>query len=473
MKRAWSWLCVVFLTITIGSACSEDNTEHSLTTTPEEFVGLQFDATLQTLNIQGPGNISDFSLSKKFPNLETLSVLFTPDLTTLPEDLNQLPNLQKVELTGTTFTEIPHHIHDLSVPQMVISHNPLLISIPDLTGAIEDLSIQSNPQLTTLPKSFGHPEHLEQVDLSNNALASIPDTIEQYENIVTLNVRGNDFQTLPKSIQGLRRLRQLDISDNPITTLPKTFGRFADLEDLRLHNLDTLIELPDLSGLQRLRTISLVGCTQLVALPDSLITLNSLESLEIYATGIQTIPEGTLHLPKLERAKIRMNPQLTYLPDNLGVGPKLQFLMLDQNGLVEVPSSIGNLNSLSALFLDENQLRTIPSQLCKMTTLEELSLAQNQVANLCQNIDELTNLRKLNLFGNPITALPPSMQRLSKLEFLNLWDVPFAEEPTLLYDMSSLKIVGVNTPDDHPSPDIIRLMRQELSGQVQFMDPDI
>ena len=30
----------------------------------------------------------------------------------------------------------------------------------------------------------------------------------------------------------------------------------------------------------------------------------------------------------------------------------------------------------------------------------------------------------------------------------------------------SLQIVGVNTPDDHPSPDIIRLMRQELSGQV-------
>jgi Leucine-rich repeat (LRR) protein len=108
-----------------------------------------------------------------------------------------------------------------------------------------------------------------------------------------------------------------------------------------------------------------------------------------------------------------------------------------------------------------------------VTTLEELSCAQNRLTDLCSNIDDLTNLRKLNLFGNPIKALPRTMQRLSNLEFLNLWDVPFTEEPTLLYDMHSLQIVGVNTPDDHPSPDIIRLMRQELSGRVQFMDPDI
>jgi hypothetical protein len=116
VKRAWSWLCVVFLTVTIGSACSEDNPEHSLPTTPEEFVNLLADANLHTLNLQGVGNIADFSLSKRFPNLETLSILFTPDLTVLPEDLNQLPNLQKVELIGTTFIEIPHHIHDLSIP---------------------------------------------------------------------------------------------------------------------------------------------------------------------------------------------------------------------------------------------------------------------------------------------------------------------------------------------------------------------
>ena len=160
MKRAWSWLCVVFLTITIESACTEGDTGHSLTTSPQELVNLQADVNLHMLNIQGAGNIKNFSLSKKFPNLETLSILFTPDLTTLPVDLSRLPHLQKVELIGTTFTEIPHYIHELSVPQLVIAHNPLLISIPDLTGAIEDLSIQSNPQLNTLPNSFGHPDHL-------------------------------------------------------------------------------------------------------------------------------------------------------------------------------------------------------------------------------------------------------------------------------------------------------------------------
>ena len=153
-RCAWSWLCVAFLTTTIESACIKDDTDHSLTTTPEDFVSLQADVN-HNLTIKQWKHCR--FLSSVIPQLKPL-ILFTPDLTILPEDLNQLSNLQKVELIGTTFTEIPHHLHDLSVPQLVISHNPLLISIPDLTGAIEDLSIQSNPQLTTLPNAFGHPK---------------------------------------------------------------------------------------------------------------------------------------------------------------------------------------------------------------------------------------------------------------------------------------------------------------------------
>lgn len=473
MTRVWSFFYVGYWIFAVLNACTNNHDDHIITVDPHSFELLSADTSILSLNIEGSGNIADFSLSDRFPNLESLSILFTPDLITLPTDLNQLPHLQKVELIGTTFTELPHQISDLSVSQLVIAHNPLLVTIPNLQGMIEELSIQSNPQLTNLSSAFGDPNHLKRLNLSNNTLDVLPDTIGQYEDIVTLSVEGNELQSLPESIRGLRRLRTLDISDNPLTVLPDAFGEFPDLEELRLHNLDKLIQLPDISGLKRLRSLSIVGCTQLVALPNSLTTLHSLESLEVYATSITTIPEDTFDLTRLERVKVRMNPLLNRLPEALGTGPKLHFLMLDQNGLVEIPPSIGDLTSLSALFLDENQLEELPDHLCRMTTIEELSLAQNRLSDLCSNIGELKALRKLNLFGNPIQTLPQSMERLSHLEFLNLWDVPFSVEPTLLYEMRSLQIIGVNTPDDHPSPDIIRLMRQRLSENVQFMDPDI
>ena len=65
------------------------------------------------------------------------------------------------------------------------------------------------------------------------------------------------------------------------------------------------------------------------------------------------------------------------------------------------------------------------------------------------------------------------MEAIPNLRYLNLWDVPFTVEPQMLYNMPSLELLGLNVESDHPSPDMIRTIRKNLSGQVQFIDPDI
>ena len=43
--------------------------------------------TVDTLILEGNGGLSDQSLGFRFPNLKTLHLRFTPDVTSLPDDL--------------------------------------------------------------------------------------------------------------------------------------------------------------------------------------------------------------------------------------------------------------------------------------------------------------------------------------------------------------------------------------------------
>ena len=460
-----------FLTSCTGQ--NDRETQTTLTISPTEFDQLTYNTTIQTLNIQGHGNIVDFTIASRFPNLETLSILFTPDLTVLPKDFADVHHLSTVELIGTTFTELPNEVQSLSVEHLSISHNPLLIELPQLLGSIEHLEIAGNPQLQSLPSTFGIPGHLRILHVTDNAINALPVSIGGYQGLLELMINGNELISIPESLRNLKRLRHLNISDNPIESLPVTLGRLPDLEELIVHDLPNLKEISSISGLRRLRSLSLVGCPQLNQLPNGLTNLSDLESLEVYTSGIQSIPSNLFDLSSLESAKIRMNPLLTQLPDNLGTGPKLRFLMIDQNNLNQLPAAIGRLERLEVLFADENQIESIPKELCTNPTLAELSLAQNQITSLCSNIGDLKSLRWLNLFGNPIAALPSSLQDLPSLQFINLWDVPFTSEPTMLYNIPSLGQLGINTPDDHPSAEIVEQIRTKLDNKVDFIDPDI
>jgi internalin A len=53
--------------------------------------------------------------------------------------------------------------------------------------------------------------------LSENQIASIPESIGKISNLEDLNVSNNDIQSLPASIQLLSKLNRLDLRGNPIS----------------------------------------------------------------------------------------------------------------------------------------------------------------------------------------------------------------------------------------------------------------
>lgn len=85
----------------------------------------------------------------------------------------------------------------------------------------------------------GLEQSLESLDLSNNKLQRVPETVDQLGRLTTLNLANNVIQfvnatTFTNNVS--RTLQSLDLSSNNLTQLPDSNARLAALELLRLND---------------------------------------------------------------------------------------------------------------------------------------------------------------------------------------------------------------------------------------------
>jgi len=137
------------------------------------------------------------------------------DLTTLPKEIGQLVNLQRLDLNNNQLATLPEEIGQLV--------------------NLQRLNLNNN-QLATLPKEIGQLVNLQELDLNNNQLATLPKEIGQLVNLQRLNLNNNQLATLPKEIGQLMNLQCLCICYNQPATLPEEIGQLVNLQFLRVYN---------------------------------------------------------------------------------------------------------------------------------------------------------------------------------------------------------------------------------------------
>ncbi|XVE71934.1 hypothetical protein DITRI_Ditri10aG0191000 [Diplodiscus trichospermus] len=230
---------------------------------------------------------------------------------------------------------------------------------------IVDLSGMS---LDSLPNPSLNLASICKLDLSNNNLQSIPESLTaRLLNVVVLDVHSNQLKFLPNSVGCLSKLKILNVSGNLLQTLPKTIENCRSLEELNA-NFNKLTMLPDTIGFELINLKKLsVNSNKLVFLPLSITHVTSLRVLDARLNCLRSLPEDLENLIKLEVLNVSQNFQyLENLPYSVGLLVSLVELDVSYNKITSLPDSIGCMKKLQKLSIEGNPLVSPPMEVFEL-----------------------------------------------------------------------------------------------------------
>ncbi|XP_029471267.1 leucine-rich repeat and calponin homology domain-containing protein 3 isoform X2 [Rhinatrema bivittatum] len=213
-----------------------------------------------------------------------------------------------------------------------------------LERALEEAAVTgilnlSGRKLKDFPRSAANQDLTDttQADLSRNRLTEIPVEVCHYISLEILNLYQNCMRNIPETILNLQALTFLNISRNQLSTLP-------------VH----MCSLP--------LKILIASNNKLVSLPEEIGHLRQLTELDVSCNEIQTIPPQVGNLESLRDFNVRRN-HLVCLPEELAELPLVR-LDFSCNKITTIPVCYRNLRHLQTITLDNNPLQSPPAQIC-------------------------------------------------------------------------------------------------------------
>jgi tRNA A-37 threonylcarbamoyl transferase component Bud32 len=167
--------------------------------------------------------------------------------------------------------------------------------------------IKISENLTVIPPElYQYAQTLEVLDLSGNALTSLPDEFSCFVNLRILFLSNNKFETFPDVLSTLPNLDIVGFKANQIKEIPEqslsVSLRWLILTDNKIEVLPHSI-----GSCVKLQKVMLAG-NKLRFLPDEMGLCRNIELLRISANEIHVLPEWLMSLPKLAWLAFAGNP---------------------------------------------------------------------------------------------------------------------------------------------------------------------
>lgn len=200
------------------------------------------------------------------------------------------PHIKNAEKTGvlqlanTGLSEFPKEIFQLTgVLRTLDLSNNKIGSLPNTIGQFTNLKnlTVSQGKLNSLPEEIGLLKKLETINLSVNDLTSLPSSFSDLVNLRTINLSKNKFTDFPPVFSNMRRLELLDMSHNKLVEVPDFISEVSAIEiNLNQNQISLLSE--NIADCQRLKVLRLEeNCLQLQAVPERILTDSQISLLAI------------------------------------------------------------------------------------------------------------------------------------------------------------------------------------------------
>ncbi|PVD34730.1 hypothetical protein C0Q70_06007 [Pomacea canaliculata] len=273
-----------------------------------------------------------------FPSLQVFRLENCNKLTEIPPNISLCKRLEKVQLKDSPITTLPEdlfEIPDLMVLELV--NLPVKV-LPDRTPETSWLTklVLSGLQLTAVPPSVGNLTELVELNLENNLLTDLPMEFQKLQRLRILNLCGIPWITMEGTRSGL----PLDKYNEWFDSKPylrgflgndkiSKFFHDCDIsrnlmlfeEELAALNVHLFWDVPRIGSTD-------INDTEFGGIPPVIFTLSSLEELYLDYQAITTVPVHLCRLQNLAVLSLAYNPLLESLPGSLGHLPSLKSIRL-------------------------------------------------------------------------------------------------------------------------------------------------
>ena len=169
-------------------------------------------------------------------------------------------------------------------------------------------SLKLSCGLTTFPPAiYNLADTLEILDLTDNALSSLPEDLDRFKKLRILFCSSNQFTEMPAVLGKCESLSMIGFKANQITYIPESAIPTKNLRWFIVTD-NALSKLPDALGqCKKLQKLMLAG-NKLSALPSTMANCHALELLRISANQFTTLPNWLFDLPTLTWLAYAGNP---------------------------------------------------------------------------------------------------------------------------------------------------------------------
>ncbi len=266
--------------------------------------------------------------------------------------------------------------------------------------------------LTSIPEEVQNYKSVETLDLSHNQIHELPSWLGVFERLHTLRLDHNQLQQFKHTLASLQQLKVLGARDNQLSSI--------DLEELPPNLVELELshnQIKSFAGQKKLLQLSRLDLSKnnLTAFPSLALTPN-IKVLKLGNNNIRSFP-AELPMNAIQHLDLHKNP-LQEIGPSLGAFHQVHHLNLQQTKIEVLPPEIGRCSYIRSLLLDKNKLTNLPETLGQLKWLAELGLSQNQFIAFPEIIKQLPRLAHLDLSKNQLAGLPDlrTMLAIRKLD---------------------------------------------------------
>ncbi|XP_050407188.1 leucine-rich repeat-containing protein 40 [Patella vulgata] len=312
------------------------------------------------------------------------------------------------------------------------SYSCFLIRYEPVRWKIKD-KINASNVLTLILNSVGMPKNLQKFKIASGGKIPIfPSVVGRFSNLSTLIVRRNQIEELPDCLSDLKNLTVLDLSDNSLRSIPQTL-LFLRLERLILKN--NRIEIISVDVLEMIYLVELNVKGNPLRAPNPSICSKGVDGIFKYLRqvsgmmpqiGAQSNAYVTVNTKKDVTEIIEFHPKIIAqnaydcILSSRFFSETLQELFICGVKCPVIPLSISRCVNLKMVDFHDNYIVTIPIEIVHLQKLEILNLSNNSITTIPPYVGFLRSLKRLNLASNNMTQLPLSFLNLTQLEDLDL-----------------------------------------------------